>query len=270
MNSEWRTRYELAVEAARHAGDLARRYYESTFAIEHKPDSSPVTIADQQAEQLIRERIAAAFPNDGLLGEEYGNQPGSTGYRWIIDPIDGTKSFIRHVPLWATLIGLEYHGEQIGGVVYIPVLGMTYRALRGDGAYLNDRRIHVSTIHQLGEASLCYSSMGWFSRAGREDVFHTLYKQTKRQRGYGDFYGFVLVAEGAADIMIEHGVNPWDVAATKAIVEEAGGTFTDWSGQPTIHSPDVVATNSKLHAEVLQILTGAALTPRGSPATTMG
>ena len=135
---------------------------------------------------------------------------------------------------------------------------MTYRALRGDGAYLNERRIRVSDVSALAESSLCYSSMGWFTRANRERVFHDLYKQTKRQRGLGDFYGFVLVAEGAADIMVEHGVNPWDVAATKAIVEEAGGMFTDWAGNPTIHTPDVLATNGKLHADVLAILASGA------------
>ncbi len=110
----------------------------------------------------------------------------------------------------------------------------------------------------LAECSLCYSSMGWFTRAGRDAVFHDLYRQTKRQRGHGDFYGFVLVAEGAADVMIEHGVNPWDVAATKPIVEEAGGTFTDWTGVPTIHTPDVLATNGKLHQPVLAILASGA------------
>jgi histidinol-phosphatase len=118
--------------------------------------------------------------------------------------------------------------------------------------------VRVSDVSSLSEASLCYSSMGWFTRAGREQVFHTLYKQTKRQRGHGDFYGFVLVAEGAADVMVEHGVNPWDVAATKAIVEEAGGTFTDWNGNPTIHAPDMLATNGKLHADVLAILASGA------------
>jgi histidinol-phosphatase len=258
MNAEWRTRYNLAVEAARRAGDLARTHYESTFEIELKPDSSPVTVADKGAEKLIRDLVTAAFPSDGFLGEEFGNQEGSSGFRWVIDPIDGTKSFIRHVPIWATLIGLEYRGEQIGGVVYVPVFGMTYRALRGDGAYLNDRRIRVSDVSKLADSSLCYSSMGWFTRAGKEDVFHTLYRQTKRQRGHGDFYGFVLVAEGAADIMVEHGVNPWDVAATKAIVEEAGGRFTDWTDTPTIHTPDVLATNGKLHADALSILRGTA------------
>jgi histidinol-phosphatase len=256
MQADWRTRYDLAVEAARKAGDLARDYYESTFEIEQKADTSPVTIADKSAEKLIRDAVAAAFPHDGFLGEEFGDQPSSSGFRWVIDPIDGTKSFVRHVPIWATLVGLEYKGEQIGGVAYIPVLGMTYRALRGDGAYMNERRIRVSGVESLAESSLCYSSMGWFTRAGREQCFHSLYKQTKRQRGHGDFYGFVLVAEGAADIMLEHGVNPWDVAATKAIVEEAGGRFTDWGGTPTISAPDVLATNGKLHEPVLAILRG--------------
>jgi histidinol-phosphatase len=257
MNTDWRTRYDLAVDAARRAGDLARTYYESTFAVEHKADDSPVTVADRTAEQLIRDAVSAAFPADGFLGEEFGDQPGSSGFRWVIDPIDGTKSFIRHVPIWATLVGLEYKGEQIAGVAYIPVFGMTYRALRGDGAYHNERRIRVSDVAALADAALCYSGMGWFTRAGREAAFHDLYKRTKRQRGYGDFYGFVLVAEGAFDVMVEHGVNPWDVAATKPIVEEAGGRFTDWNDTPTIHTPDVLATNGKLHADVLAILGGS-------------
>ena len=254
MNAEWRTRYHLAVEAARRAGDLARGYYESSFDVEHKADNSPVTIADKSAEELIRKMVTEHFPTDGFLGEEFGDQPGESGFRWVIDPIDGTKSFIRHVPIWATLIGLEYKGEQIGGVAYIPVFNQVYRALRGDGAFMNDRRIRVSDTATLSDALLCYSSFGWFTKAGREETFLNLYRRTKRQRGFGDFYGFVLVAEGAADVMVEHGVNPWDVCATKAIVEEAGGTFTDWNGVPTIHTPDVLATNGKLHADVLAIL----------------
>lgn len=254
MNADWRTRYDLATDAARKAGDLARTYYETTFAVEHKADNSPVTVADKQAEELIRATVSKAFPGDGFLGEEFGDQPGTTGFRWVIDPIDGTKSFIRHIPIWATLIGLEYKGEQIGGVVYVPVLGMTYRALRGGGAFLNERPIRVSGVGTLAESMLCYSSVGWFTRAGREQTFLDLYRRTARQRGFGDFYGFVLVAEGAADVMLEHGVNPWDVAATKAIVEEAGGRFTDWDDNPTIHRPDVLATNGKVHAETLTLL----------------
>ncbi|MBA4066250.1 MAG: histidinol phosphate phosphatase [Isosphaera sp.] len=257
MNADWRTRYDLAVDAARKAGDLARTYYDSTFAVEHKADNSPVTIADKRAEELIRAAVAKAFPQDGFLGEEFGDQPGTSGFRWVIDPIDGTKSFIRHVPVWATLVGLEYKGEQIGGVVYVPVFGMTYRALRGDGAFVNDRPVRVSGVSRLADALLCYSSINWFTKHGRERAFLELCGRTARQRGYGDFYGFVLVAEGAADVMVEHGVNPWDVAATKAIVEEAGGRFTDWDDTPTVHRPDVLATNGQVHAEALAILRSA-------------
>jgi histidinol-phosphatase len=254
MNPEWRTRYDLAVEAARRAGDLARNYYESTFEIELKPDTSPVTIADKGAEELIRTLVGQHFPDDGFLGEEFGDQPGGTSFRWVVDPIDGTRSFVRHIPIWATLIGLEYGGEQIGGVAYVPVLGQTYRALRGDGAFMNDRRVHVSNVGKLSDALLCYSSLSWFTKAGREKTFLDLANRTNRQRGFGDFYGFVLVAEGAADLMVEHGVHPWDVSGLKAIVEEAGGALTDWDGTPTTERPDVIASNGKLHAEALRIL----------------
>lgn len=257
MNAEWRTRYELALDVARKAGDLAKGYYDSTFDVEHKSDNSPVTIADKNAEQLIRDAVGKSFPTDGFLGEEFGDQPGSSGFRWVIDPIDGTKSFIRHIPLWATLVGLEYKGEQIGGVAYIPVLGMTYRALRGDGAYHDDRRIHVSNVATLADSLVCYSSVNWFTKAGRTAAFLEMARRTARQRGYGDFYGFVLVAEGAAEIMFEHGTNPWDIAATKAIIEEAGGKFTDWDDNPTVHRPDVLATNGKVHAEALAVIRGS-------------
>jgi histidinol-phosphatase len=259
MNADWRSRYNLAVEVARQGGELARRVYDATFhernmEVIRKTDDSPVTVADRGAEQLIRNLVTKHFPTDGFLGEEYGDQPGTSGFRWVIDPIDGTKSFVRHVPIWATLIGLEYQGEQIGGVAYLPVFGQLYRALRGDGAYLDDCRIRVSEVNQLSDATLCYSSIGWFTRAGRQQTFLDLYSQTGRQRGYGDFYGFVLVAQGSCDIMFEHGVNPWDIAATKAIIEEAGGTFTDWDGGGGIHRPDVLATNGKLHEKTLRIL----------------
>src|SRR5438105_4132583 len=171
MNSAWRSRYELAMEAAREAGDLARSFYETTFDVEKKADSSPVTIADTQAEQLIRQMVKQQFPDDGFLGEEFGDQPGGSGFRWVIDPIDGTRSFVRHIPIWATLIGLEYKGEQIGGIAYIPVFGQMYRALRGDGAYVNERRIRVSNLDQLSDSLMCYSSIRWFQAAGREKTF---------------------------------------------------------------------------------------------------
>jgi histidinol-phosphatase len=256
MNADWQTRYELAVEAARKAGDLARAYYETTFDIETKADDSPVTIADRQAEQLIRALVTKHFPDDGFLGEEYGDQPGGSGFRWVIDPIDGTRSFVRHIPIWATLIGLEYKGEQVAGVAYVPVFGQVYRALRGDGAFVNDRRIHVSNVERLADSLMCYSSLNWFAKVGREAAFLELVRRTHRQRGFGDFYGFCLVAEGACDFMIDHGVHEWDVSGLKAIVEEAGGTFTDWGGTPMTTTPDVLASNGKVHADVLTVLRG--------------
>jgi histidinol-phosphatase len=255
MNSAWRVRYETAIHAVRQAGQLARRYFHATaLSVEQKVDQSPVTIADREAEALLRQVLLQAFPDDGFLGEEYGNHSGSSGYRWIIDPIDGTKSFIRHIPLWATLVGLEYRGELIAGVVYAPEMDRLYHALRGGGAYVNDRPLQVSKVPCLAQALLCYSSLRWFLDAGKEHVFLELVRRTERQRGYGDFYGFVLVAEGAADVMIDHGLSPWDVAALIPIITEAGGCITDWHGQPALQSSAVVASNGCLHPEILALL----------------
>jgi histidinol-phosphatase len=252
--NETRSRYDLALEITKAAGDLARAVYDATFEVEWKKDESPVTVADRNAELLIRERVAKYFPGDGFLGEEFGDQPGTTGFRWVMDPVDGTKSFIRKVPMWGTLVGLEYEGETVAGVVYMPNYNELWHALKGHGAYHHDRRIHVSNVADLSKSMLCYSSVAWFERNGRQDQFLKLSAMTDRQRGYGDFYGFCLVAQGSAEVMIDHGVHAWDVAAVKPIVEEAGGTFTNWSGVPTIHSPDVIASNGKRHTDVMAVL----------------
>jgi histidinol-phosphatase len=254
LNPEWQSRYNVAIEAAREAGQVALRYYDGSFTVEWKADQSPVTVADRQAEQRLRDKLLAAFPNDGFLGEEFGDTPGSSGFRWIIDPIDGTRSFVRGIPLWATLVGLEYQDEQIAGIAEVPALGHTYRALRGDGAYRNDRRIHVSDVGALSEALVFYSSFSWFIKAGRQAAFIQLTQHTDRTRGYGDFYGFVLVAQGSGELMIEHGVHAWDVAAIKVLVEEAGGRFSTWDGSGSIHQPDVLVSNGKLHDAALAIL----------------
>src|SRR5262245_36058401 len=251
MNPEWRVRYEKAIEAARQAGQLALRYFDSGTAVEWKQDRSPVTIADRDAESLLRTALLGAFPDDGFLGEESGEKPGTSGFRWIIDPIDGTRSFVRGIPLWATLVGLEYKDEQIAGVADVPALGHTYRALRGDGCYRNDRRLRVSDVATLSESLLFYSSPSWFVKAGRERTYLDLAALTQRQRGFGDYYGFVLLAQGSGEIMLDYGVNIWDVAALRPIVEEAGGKFSDWAGPPTVERPAVLPTNGRLHAEVL-------------------
>jgi histidinol-phosphatase len=257
MNAEWRNRYEVAIDLAKQAGTLALEFFDRAIDIEWKADASPVTIADRQAEAMLRETILRRFPHDAYLGEESGEQPGASGFRWIIDPIDGTKSFIRAIPIWATLIGLEYKGEQIAGVAYLPSMGgVTYRALRGEGAWRDDRQIHVSKVNNLAEAGMFYSSLSWFVKAGRGREFLKLVTSTQRQRGFGDFYGFILVAQGSGEVMAEHGVKPWDIAALKAIVEEAGGKMTNWKNEDTIFSPDVIASNGLLHDVSLGILNG--------------
>jgi histidinol-phosphatase len=256
MNPDWRSRYEQAIDIVRRAGQVALRYFDTDLEVEWKGDLSPVTVADRATEQFLRTALSEAFPGDGFLGEEHGATPGSTGYRWIIDPIDGTRSFVRGIPVWAVLVGLEHHGQLIAGIVDAPVFRQTYHALLGNGCYRDQTRIQVSNETDLSRALVFYSSLSWFVKAGREQEFLQLVRRTERQRGFGDWYGFLLVAQGSGEVMVEHGVHVWDVAAIKPIVEEAGGRFSNWDGGQDIHKPDVVVSNSKLHGEVLAILAG--------------
>jgi histidinol-phosphatase len=261
LNPQWRARYEKAIETAGTAAQVALRYFDTALRVEWKADQSPVTVADRETEQVLRQALLGAFPGDGFLGEESGDQAGSSGFRWIIDPIDGTRNYVRGIPLWGTLVGLEYKGEQIAGVVVSPALGQTWRALRGDGAWRNDQPIRVSDIDRMDEAMVFYSSLSWFWKARRHDAFLELTLRTERQRGFGDFYGFVLVAQGSGELMVEYGVHSWDVAALKSLVEEAGGRFSDWEGGTSIDRPDVVVSNGKLHDEVLSLLKGPITVP---------
>ncbi len=254
MNADWKNRYEEGVLAAQEAGRIALGYFDTAVAVETKSDQSPVTIADRSAEQALRTRLHRAFPDDGFLGEEFGDTPGTSGYRWIIDPIDGTRSFIRGIPIWATLVGLEYRSEMIAGIAYNPVWNQTHRALRGDGAYRDERRIRVSDEPALAKSLLSYSSYGFFKAAGRQNTFTQLLASTERSRGYADYYGFVLVAQGSIELMADHGVHLWDVAGLQVIVEEAGGQLTDWHGKRDLERPDVLASNGKVHAAALEIL----------------
>ena len=151
-------------------------------------------------------------------------------------------------------MGLEYKGATIAGVVVVPPWGHVYRALRGDGAFRGEQRIRVSDVSKMGDAHLFYSSLSWFARAGRQEAFLELSRRTQRQRGFGDFYGFVLVAQGSGELMVEHGVHIWDVAAIKPLIEEAGGRYSDWDGGTSIDRPDVIVSNGKLHEEALGFL----------------
>ena len=254
MNADWRNRYDVAIDAAQKAGQFALGYFDQGIAVEWKADQSPVTMADRGAEQLLRQTLLAKFPHDGFLGEEFGDTPGTSGFRWIIDPIDGTRSFVRGIPIWATLVGLEYKGELIAGVACSPALKQTFRALRGDGAYRDERRLRVSDVKTLDKAHIYYSSISWFTKAGHDRQFLNLVSMTERQRGFGDYYGFLMVAQGSGEIMVEHGVHAWDIAALAPIVEEAGGKLTAWDGAFDLAKPDVLATNGLLHEEALAII----------------
>jgi len=251
---------EVAVEAARAAGRIALGYYRGGFDVVLKPDATPVTQADRDAESAIVEIISRAFPDHGFLGEEFGGR-GSKDVRWIIDPIDGTKNFVRGIPVWATLIALEEHGEVTVGVIHNPVTGELYTARRGGGAFLNGERLRVSGVGRLADATLLHTGLRPMRGTAYWDAFVRLVDASERQRGPGDYLGYTLVAEGKAEIYAEiypegSGLKPWDVAPCKLLVEEAGGCFTDLAGDSTIYSGGALATNGRLHDEALALLRG--------------
>jgi len=244
---------EAAVEAARDAGSIALRYYRDGFDVTVKADLTPVTQADREAEQAIVAILGRAFPDVGVLGEEFGSR-GSAERRWIIDPIDGTKNFVRRIPVWATLIALEDDGEIVAGVISNPATGDLFTARRGGGAQHNGARIRVSDVGDLAQASLIHAGLGLLRRSGYWDGFVRLVDATDRQRGFGDYAGYPLVAAGKAEIYAEMDLKPWDLAPCKILVEEAGGRFTDFDGRPTIYTGTALATNGRLHESVLALL----------------
>ena len=258
-NADVSARLDLALSAAREAGTLTLRYFqEYNYAVELKRDRSPVTVADRQAEQLLRERISAAFPADGIVGEEFPERPGESGYRWILDPIDGTKSFISGVPLYGTLVGVELDGSSVAGVIHIPALGETVYAAKGTGARFvrGDRPAvpaHVSRTSRLADCLFCTSEVKTFAKSGRREAFDQFDTACRLARTWGDCYGYLLVATGRADVMVDPLMNVWDCAALKPILEEAGGTFTDWQGEPTIYGGEAIATNGLVFDEALAI-----------------
>jgi len=244
-----------AVDAARAAGTIAMKYYTGGFDVIIKPDDTPVTQADREAEQAIVAALGRAFPDWGFLGEEFGAK-GATNVRWIIDPIDGTKNFVRHIPVWATLLALEAHGEIVAGVIHNPVSGELYAARRGGGAQLNGRRLRVSDVADMWSATLLHAGLRLYRKAGVWDGLLRLVDATERQRGFGDYLGYALVAEGKAEMYVEVDLKPWDLAPCKIVVEEAGGRFTDLTGEPTIYSGHALATNGRLHDAALALLAG--------------
>ena len=236
------------------------RFTAGDLHVTAKPDLTPVTDADLAVERRLRELLAAARPDDAVVGEEYGTQPAGSGRRWVIDPIDGTKNFVRGVPVWATLIGLFDGDRIVAGVVSAPALCRRWWAEAGGGAFTSfaggpPRRCRVSGVGDLADASLSFSDLAEWRKADRMRGFGELEGSCWRTRGYGDFYSYMLVAEGAVDIAAEPELNLWDLAALVPIVTEAGGRFTDADGAPMgPDSASALATNGALHEKVLTLL----------------
>ena len=257
--SELRVRLDVAVQAARDAGNTTLNYFQrADLSYERKSDDSPVTIADRAAEEQLRKTILDQFPEDAILGEEFGEVSGNSGYRWILDPIDGTKSFISGVPLYGTLIGVEQNGRSVIGVILIPGLDECVYAVQGGGAWYvrgdaAPTRTSVSDVSSLRDAVCVTTQVDSFAQRSGQQAYQGLQDQAYIMRTWGDCYGYLLVATGRASVMIDPYMNVWDAAAIQPIMEEAGGTFTDWQGVSTIYSGEGIGTNGHLLDEVLRV-----------------
>jgi histidinol-phosphatase len=269
--------------AARYADDLSlahvladtadsismSRFRALDLHVESKPDLTPVSDADTAVEKALRATLARTRPRDGVLGEEYGVTAAAAGQgtrQWVIDPIDATMNFIRGVPIWATLIALMDRDEPVVGLVSAPALGRRWWAAAGHGAYAGRHpatatAIKVSGVSRLADASFCYSDLRGWEENGRLGAMLDIMRETWRSRSFGDFYGYMLLAEGAVDIMVEPELSLWDIAAAVPIVTEAGGAFTDLAGRPDPAGGSAVATNGKLHTDVLERLTPPRVQP---------
>jgi histidinol-phosphatase len=254
-------RLSAMVDLAISAGDVTLKYFRTGgLKVEAKADDSPVTIADRSAEQWARAAIAEAFPDDAVVGEEFSDSEGTSRYRWIIDPIDGTKSFVCGVPLYSTLLALECDGQPLGGVIQIPALGETVAAVVGRGAWYRPGRdaaweaARVSDKQTLEKSVLLTSQADLFARRGAGDAYADLERLCWVSRTWGDGYGYLLVATGRAELMVDAICNPWDVAAMLPIMKEAGGRFSDWRGNETCRGGEGIGTNGLIHDEVVGIL----------------
>jgi histidinol-phosphatase len=247
----------FALELADLADSLSLpRFRAADLVVETKPDMSPVTEVDRSVEQALRDRIARDRPADGVVGEEFGAD-GSEEARWIIDPIDGTKNYVRGIPVWGTLIAIERDGAIVAAVISAPAMSRRrWWAARGEGAFADDNPIRVSEVSEVDDAQLLFGGLKAWKRTGFLDRLVDLCLRCWRGRGFGDFWMHMLVAEGAADIAVEPEVSLWDLAAVKLIVEEAGGRFTDLAGKATPSGGSALSTNGLLHDQVLTTLTG--------------
>ena len=254
MKSDLNELLRFAVELGRGAGDITLEYFRKNPETETKSDGSYVTIADRRAESFLREEIAKRFPDDGVVGEEEMDTPGMSGRRWIVDPIDGTFAFVHGVPFYGVLIALEIEGESSVGVVNIPALSEIVYAAKGLGCFLNGEPVRVSNTAELKDGLLLSTDFTACERYGFGRAAELLQERAKASRTWGDCYGYVLVASGRADVMLDPVMNLWDCAPLLPIMEEAGGTFTDWRGVRTIAGGNSIATNGLLFDEVMRLV----------------
>ena len=245
---------EFAVEVAHRAGELTLQYFQTELQVDVKADASPVTIADRKAEMLCRQMIENRFPEDGILGEEFGESRAGSARRWVLDPIDGTKNFVRGAPLYGVLIALEEGDQDLLGVIHMPALRETIFAARGEGCWWNDRRAHVSGVERLDRALLLTTDAERLSTAHHTPAWNRLRQQANMVRTWGDCYGHALVATGRAEGMFDPVLAAWDAAALRPVVEEAGGVFTDWHGNATHRGGHGVSTNALLATEIRRIM----------------
>ncbi len=259
-SAELDARLELARRIAREAGELTLRYFQQPgLEVERKGNGSPVTLADKASEELLRARIASAFPGDGVLGEEFGSAPGRSPYTWILDPIDGTQSFIRGIGTYAVLVGLAREGRGVMGVVELPALDERAFAREGGGAWWSARggdvrRARVSTTPDLASAWLEVAQAKSFMKGDRWALFESIVKAAWRTHGWLDADAFTMVATGRADAAVQWGVSTWDIAPFDCILHEAGGRMSDWAGARTLDARYVLATNGALHDQLLALL----------------
>ncbi|MCX7625037.1 MAG: hypothetical protein N2Z21_02310 [Candidatus Sumerlaeaceae bacterium] len=242
----------------RGAGEITLRYFQTALEVERKGDATPVTAADRESEQFLRREITRVFPEDEIVGEEYGSSGvGKTGRRWIVDPLDATKTFVHGVPFYGVLVALEEQGELTAGAVAIPALQEIVVAQRGRGCWWNGRRCKVSTTSTLNDALVLTTDISNSYRYGKGKEWEALSGRARMVRTWGDCYGYVLVATGRADVMVDPIVELWDIAPMKPIIEEAGGRFTDYSGMSTVQSRCAIASNGVLHDEILTVVSQA-------------
>jgi histidinol-phosphatase len=245
---------DVARDAAARSAELALRHQAAGIRAESKPDDSPVTIADRECERLIAGILEAAFPDDGILGEEGARKDSRSGRRWIIDPIDGTRDFVRGNPLWSVLIGLEDNSQPVAGVVHLPLLRQTCWASKGGGAFRNDSPLHVSAISQLNSAVLSINALHVIHKMPISRSLIAWMGRFWSVRCLGGTPDAIMVAAGEVDVWIEPKVAPWDLAAVAVILQEAGAEFFDFTGQRTIYGGNAAACNPALAAELRQFL----------------